>query len=147
MGRLNGVEVEQRLSDGKVEEWERERENLPSASTVQFPVRDCRTPKIPSSQKSRLFSLLHRKINLLQICTEQLSTTDGSMSTWYSMLMSLVHINHLLHLIVTAHENPRAIVDVLGDDGEHSFHAGIYCLTTGCIPINQVVHPKQTEER
>ena len=33
------------------------------------------------------------------------------------MLMSLVYLDDLLHLIVTAHEDPGAVVDVLRDDG------------------------------
>ncbi|KAI6804575.1 hypothetical protein KC361_g29 [Hortaea werneckii] len=43
----------------------------------------------------------------------------------------LVDINDLLNLIVTAHEDTAAVVDVLGGDGHHAVHVAVDGLTTG----------------
>lgn len=41
----------------------------------------------------------------------------------------LVHIDHLLHLALAAHEDAAAIVDVFGDDFHHPPHMTVDCET------------------
>lgn len=43
-----------------------------------------------------------------------------------------VNINHFLDLIVTAEEDTRSVVDVLGHDCQHPLHLAIDGLTTSC---------------
>ena len=45
-------------------------------------------------------------------------------------MMFLVDIDDFLHLIIAAHKDPRAIVNVLGDNGNHTLHATVNRLTT-----------------
>lgn len=46
--------------------------------------------------------------------------------------MLLVDVNDELHLIVGAEEDSAAVVDALGDDGEHAGHVAVDGLATGC---------------
>jgi hypothetical protein len=43
----------------------------------------------------------------------------------------LVNINDKLHLVVRAKEDSAAVVDALGDDGEHARHVAVDCLAAG----------------
>lgn len=47
------------------------------------------------------------------------------------MTMSLMYINHFLHLIVTSHEDTRPIMDVFRHDRQHAIHAAVDRLTAG----------------
>lgn len=57
--------------------------------------------------------------------------------------MLLVNINHFLHLIVTAQEDSTAIVNVLGNDGQHATHMAVDRLTTSCEKENQLAREFQ----
>ena len=45
-------------------------------------------------------------------------------------MMFLVDIDDFLYLIIAAHKDPRAIVNVLGDNSNHTLHATVDRLTT-----------------
>lgn len=49
----------------------------------------------------------------------------------HSMAMFLMHVNHFLYFIVTAHKDTRSIMDVLRDNSKHTFHTAIDRLTSG----------------
>jgi hypothetical protein len=44
----------------------------------------------------------------------------------------LVDVDDELHLIIGAEEDSAAVVDALGDDGEHACHVAVDCLAAGC---------------
>jgi hypothetical protein len=44
----------------------------------------------------------------------------------------LVDVDDELHLVVGAEEDSAAVVDALGDDGEHACHVAVDCLAAGC---------------
>lgn len=46
--------------------------------------------------------------------------------------MLLVNVDDELHLVVGAEEDTAAVVDALGDDGEHACHVAVDCLAAGC---------------
>ena len=45
----------------------------------------------------------------------------------------LMHVNDLLHLVITPHEDPRTVVDVFGHDGQHSLHLAVHGLAARWI--------------
>lgn len=46
--------------------------------------------------------------------------------------MLLVDVDDELHLVVGAEEDSAAVVDALGNDGEHAGHVAVDCLAAGC---------------
>lgn len=44
----------------------------------------------------------------------------------------LVDVDDELHLVVGAEEDTAAVMDALGDDGEHAGHVAVDCLAAGC---------------
>lgn len=46
--------------------------------------------------------------------------------------MLLVDIDDELHLVVGAEEDTAAVVDALGDNGQHASHVAVDCLAAGC---------------
>ena len=46
------------------------------------------------------------------------------------LLVLSVNVNDLLHFLVTAEEDTRSVVDVLGHNGEHTLHLAVNSLTT-----------------
>ena len=50
--------------------------------------------------------------------------------------MPAMHIDDLLHFVVTAHEDAGPVVDMFGDDGQHAFHAAIDGLAAGYVGVS-----------
>lgn len=48
---------------------------------------------------------------------------------WSPSMMFLVDIDDFLHLIIAAHKDPRAIVNMLRDNGNHTLHTTVDRLT------------------
>lgn len=46
------------------------------------------------------------------------------------LYMLLVYFNHLLYLVIAAHEDPRPIMDMFRNDSEHAFHTAVDRLAT-----------------
>jgi len=57
------------------------------------------------------------------------------MSIFLFLLVLRVDVNDLLHLLVTAEENTRSVVNVFGHNGEHTLHLAVDGLTTSCERI------------
>lgn len=48
----------------------------------------------------------------------------------------LVYLDDLLHLVIAAHEYARAIMDMLGNNGDHAFHMAVDCLAPSCDHVS-----------
>ena len=48
------------------------------------------------------------------------------------MTMLLIHVNDLLNFVVATHEDTRSIMDMLGDNSKHTFHAAVDRLASSC---------------
>lgn len=46
-------------------------------------------------------------------------------------------INDLLHLIVAAHEDTAAVVDMLRHDSKHTSHVAVNGLATSCLGVSK----------
>lgn len=46
------------------------------------------------------------------------------------MNVLLMNVNHFLYFVVAAHEDTRSIMDMLGNNSKHTFHAAIDRLTS-----------------
>lgn len=44
--------------------------------------------------------------------------------------MLLVNVNNFLHFIMASEEDSGSVMDVLGNDLEHTMHLAVYCLST-----------------
>ena len=53
-------------------------------------------------------------------------------NTLHGDAVFLVDVDDELHLVVGAEEDSAAVVDALGDDGEHACHVAVDCLAAGC---------------
>lgn len=53
-------------------------------------------------------------------------------STLHADAVLFVDVDDKLHLVVGAEEDSAAVVDALGDDGEHACHVAVDCLAAGC---------------
>ena len=53
----------------------------------------------------------------------------------------LVNVDDELHLVVGAEEDTAAVVDALGNDGEHACHVAVDCLAAGCGDKSQYIVP------
>lgn len=60
------------------------------------------------------------------------STTIHVINTLHGDAVLLVDVDDELHLVVRAEEDSAAVVDALGDDGEHACHVAVDCLAAGC---------------
>ena len=54
-----------------------------------------------------------------------------------SLWMFLVHHDNLLDFVITAHEYSWSVVNMFGNDGQHSLHAAVDCLSTSYSTENQ----------
>ena len=55
-----------------------------------------------------------------------------STTTLHGNAVLLVDVDDELHLVVGAEEDTAAVMDALGDDGEHAGHVAVDCLAAGC---------------
>lgn len=55
-----------------------------------------------------------------------------STTTLHGDAVLLVDVDDELHLVVGAEEDSAAVVDALGNDGEHAGHVAVDCLAAGC---------------
>lgn len=80
----------------------------------------------------RLFTRTLLRQSMRAIYSTNITTTAiSSLSEIYCSLrlrMLLMHINHLLHLIPTPHENPRPIMNMLRQHLQHPLHPPIHRL-------------------
>ena len=53
-------------------------------------------------------------------------------NTLHGDAVLLVDVDDELHLVVGAEEDSAAVVDALGDNGEHACHVAVDCLAAGC---------------
>lgn len=53
-------------------------------------------------------------------------------NTLHGDAVLLVDVDDELHLVVGAEEDTAAVMDALGDDGEHAGHVAVDCLAAGC---------------
>ena len=53
-----------------------------------------------------------------------------------SLGVFLVYLNDSLHFVIAAHEDPRSIMDMLGNDSKHALHPAVDCLSSSCNNIS-----------
>ena len=57
---------------------------------------------------------------------------NNRINTLHGDAVLLVDVDDELHLVVGAEEDSAAVVDALGNDGEHACHVAVDCLAAGC---------------
>ena len=70
---------------------------------------------------------------ILMSCTVAVRHTTRALSLFRVLF---VHVDNLLHLVVATHEDTGSVVDMLRHDCQHTLHAAVDRLATGCSTIS-----------
>lgn len=95
-------------------------------SVSDYPQEDTRSPATEStlpaqcSNSPKHSQIIHHKSYGISIFEHHANNLHGD-------AVLLVNVNDELYLVVGAEEDSAAVVDALGDDGEHACHVAVDC--------------------